>query len=139
MERLLNEIVERMQKAHRDKLVSVILYGSGALPDGPACLSDYNILCVLKRVTPDELAEAEPVFRWWREMKNPSPLLMCADEVRSSADSFPIEFHDIREQHVLLWGEDVVRDIQINGSYYRAHVEHELRAKLLRLRQKAGG
>ena len=139
MERLLSEIVERLQKAHRDKLVSVILYGSGALPDGRDCLSDYNILCVLTRVTPEELAEAEPVFRWWREMKNPSPLLMCVDEVRTSADSFPIEFHDMREQHAVLWGEDVVRDLDLDTSYYRAHLEHELRAKLLRLRQKAGG
>jgi hypothetical protein len=139
MERLLNEIVERLQKAHRDKLVSVILYGSGALPDGRDCLSDYNILCVLSRVTPEELAEAEPVFRWWREMKNPSPLLMCMDEVRSSADSFPIEFHDMREQHAVLWGEDVVRDLHFDTAYYRSHLEHELRAKLLRLRQKAGG
>ncbi len=139
MERLLSEIVERLQKAHRDKLVSVILYGSGALPDGRDCLSDYNILCVLSRVTPEELAEAEPVFRWWREMKNPSPLLMCVDEVRSSADSFPIEFHDMREQHAVLWGEDVVRDLDFDTSYYRLTCEHELRAKLLRLATEGRG
>src|SRR3954466_2008676 len=125
MERLLNEIVERLHKAHREKLVSVVLYGSGALPEGRDHLSDYNILCVLSRVSPDELAEAEPVFRWWREMKNPSPLLMSREEVGASADSFPIEFHVIREQHVVLWGEDVVRDLAINSSFYRGHIEHE--------------
>ena len=56
-----------------------------------------------------------------------------------SADSFPIEFQDMREQHAVLWGEDVVRDLDVRHRVYRAHVEHELRAKLLRLRQKAGG
>ena len=40
-------------------------------------------------MTPEELAEAEPVFRWWREKKNPSPLLMCVDEVREFHGLFP--------------------------------------------------
>src|SRR3954467_15311867 len=117
MERLLSEIVERLQKAHRDKLLSVILYGSGALPDGRDCLSDYNILCVLNRVTPDELAEAEPVFRWWREMKNPSPLLMSVEEARTSVDSFPIEFHDIRDKRGVVWGAALFRILSINPVY----------------------
>ncbi|MBC7924497.1 MAG: hypothetical protein H7039_02475 [Bryobacteraceae bacterium] len=139
MERLLTEVVERLQKAHGTRLVSVVLYGSGAASEGRDTMSDYNILCVLTKVTPDELREAEPVFRWWREMKNPSPLLLSIEEVRTSVDSFPMEFHDIRERHVVLAGEDLFRDLIIDPSYYRAHVEHELRSKLIRLRQKAGG
>jgi hypothetical protein len=139
MERLLEEIVERLRKAHGDKLVSLVLYGSGAVQDGRDALSDFNILCILKQVTTAELHDSESVFRWWREMRNPSPLLMSVEEVRSSADSFPIEFHDIRERHVILYGDDLVSGLDINPAFYRAHVEHELRAKLLRLRQKAGG
>ncbi|MCX6638010.1 MAG: hypothetical protein NT090_23385, partial [Acidobacteria bacterium] len=34
---------------------------------------------------------------------------------------------------------DVVADLVIGDAFYRAQVEHELRAKLLRLRQKAAG
>jgi hypothetical protein len=139
MEHLLTEIVEKLQKAHGDKLVSVVLYGSAVAPGGRDALSDFNILCVLKQVTPDELHEAEPVFRWWREMKNPSPLLLSSDEVRNSTDSFPIEFEDMRAQHQVLFGEDVISGLTIGASFYRAQVEHELRAKLIRLRQKAGG
>ena len=139
MERLLSELVDRLRKAHGDALVSVLLYGSGAVPDSRDGLSDYNVLCVLKQVTPHELHNSETVFRWWREMKNPAPLLMSSDEVITSADCFPIEFHDICERHRLLFGEDVVKDIEVDDAFYRAQVEHELRAKLLRLRQKAGG
>jgi hypothetical protein len=64
---------------------------------------------------------------------------LSIEELRSSADTFPIEFHDIRERHSILFGEDLVADIEIHSTYYRAQVEHELRSKLLRLRQKAGG
>jgi len=139
MERLLSELVERLRKAHGEALVSVVLYGSGATPEARDGLSDYNVLCVLRQVTPAELHRSESVFRWWREMKNPAPLLLSSDEVLTSTDCFPMEFHDICERHRILFGEDVVKDIQVDDAFYRAQVEHELRAKMLRLRQKAGG
>jgi predicted nucleotidyltransferase len=134
-----NELVQKLLRAHGEKLISVVLYGSAAVPGSKDKLSDYNILCVLQEVTPDELRASEPVFRWWREMHNPSPLLLSEDELRTSTDCFPMEFHDISERHVILYGEDLVAGIQVDDRYYRAMVEHELRAKLLRLRQKAGG
>jgi hypothetical protein len=138
-QQLPNELVQKLQKAQGDKLISVVLYGSAATPGARDRRSDFNILCVLNQVTPSELHAAEPVFRWWREMKNPSPLLFGVEELRRSTDCFPMEFHDIKERHSILFGENLVSDLEINDRYYRAMVEHELRAKLLRLRQKAGG
>ena len=139
MERILAELVEKLQKAHGEGLVSVVLYGSAAIPDSRDRFSDYNVLCVLRQITPDELAAAEPIFRWWREMQNPAPLLLSEHEVRTATDCFPIEFHDIKERHRILAGVDLVEALDVDDSFYRAEVEHELRAKLLRLRQKAGG
>ncbi|MCL6546335.1 MAG: hypothetical protein K6T61_13995 [Bryobacteraceae bacterium] len=62
--------------------------------------------------------------------------LLSFEEVRTSTDCFPIEFHDIQERHRILFGEDVVQGLEIDDRFYRAQVEHELRAKLLRLRQR---
>jgi hypothetical protein len=139
MEGKLNELVERLKKAHEDRLVSVVLYGSGAGENHSTKFSDLNILCVLSQVTPLEMGQSEPVFRWWREQGNPSPLLLSEHEVATSTDCFPIEFHDMTRQYSLLHGKDVVASLQIDNSFYRAQVEHELRAKFLRLRQKASG
>jgi hypothetical protein len=139
MERILSELVDRLGKAHGSGLVSIVLYGSAATAEGKDQRSDFNVLCVLKQVTPRELELTESIFRWWREMKNPSPLLLSREEVVTATDCFPIEFHDIRERHRILFGEDVVANLEIDDSFYRAQVEFELRSKLLRLRQKAGG
>jgi hypothetical protein len=140
MERLLSELVEKLRKAHGERLVSVVLYGSAAAPDGHKDkLSDYNVLCVLDRVSDIELGACEPIFRWWREMKNPAPLLLTVDEVRNATDCFPMEFSDMKDRHRILLGEDVIAGIDVDTVFYRAMVEHELRAKMLRLRQKAGG
>ena len=139
MERLLSRLVERLKNAYQDRLVSVILYGSAAAGDHHGRFSDLNVLCVLREITPRELADAGAIFRWWREQGHPAPLLMSAEEVRTSTDCFPIEFHDLRERHRVLYGEDVAAALEVEECFYRAEVEHELRAKLLRLRQKAAG
>lgn len=139
MEPILTELVGKLQQAHGERLVSVILYGSAASEDGKDRLSDFNVLCVLAHISPEDLGAAEPVFRWWREMKNPAPLLLSEAEVAGSTDCFPIEFTDMRERRRVLFGKDVIENLEIDYSFYRAQVEHELRAKLLRLRQKAGG
>jgi predicted nucleotidyltransferase len=139
MENTLNQLLERLTKALGDRLVSVVLYGSAAAGDHHEGFSDLNVLCVLDQVTTRELAQSEPVFRWWREKGNPSPLLLSEHEVGTSTDCFAIEFHDIKAHHRILKGKDVISQLVVDDAFYRAQVEHDLRAKLLRLRQKASG
>jgi len=139
MDKLLSELVAKLQRALGDPLVSVLLYGSAAAGDHHADFSDLNVLCVLKVLSTRELAAVEDVFRWWREQGSPSPLLLTETELSAASDCFAIEFHDIQRQHHILHGPDLVSALVLDDSFYRAQVEHELRAKLLRLRQKAAG
>jgi hypothetical protein len=138
-DKVLNQLVEKLQKAFGDRLVSVVLYGSAADGDHHAKYSDFNVLCVLTAITPRELAESTAIFHWWRELGSPAPLLLTEHEVATSTDCFAIEFIDIQHQHRVLHGKDIVSSLVIDRSFYRAQVEHDLRAKLLRLRQKASG
>jgi predicted nucleotidyltransferase len=132
----LKDLVTRLERAYSDRLVSVVLYGSGASEGEHHKFSDLNVLCVLKQVTPRELGEGEPILRWWREHGHPSPLLMSEEEAHNSADSFPIEFRDMKDRRKVLFGVDVIADVHVDTKNYRVQVEHELRAKLFRLRQK---
>jgi len=134
---ILDQLVQKLQAALEGGLISVVLYGSAAAGDHNGRFSDYNILCILNKIGPAELRATEPLFRWWREKGNPAPLLLTETEVRTATDCFPIEFHDIRERNRILLGPDLVSGMAIDDSFYRAQVEHDLRAKLLRLRQKA--
>ena len=135
----LDSLVEKLRKALNGDLISVVLYGSAAAGDHDPKFSDYNVLCVLNSITPVQLGATESIFRWWQEQGNPSPLLLTEHEVQTSTDCFPIEFEDIKAHHRVLHGADVVSSIVIDRCFYRAQVEHDLRAKLLRLRQKAAG
>ena len=83
------------------------------------------------------MADAGIIFEWWRSLGNPSPLLLSDQELRSSTDCFPLEFEDMKERRRVLFGADVIADLHIDRTFYRAQVEMELRSKLLRLRQQA--
>jgi hypothetical protein len=132
----LKDLVSRLERSLHDRLVSVILYGSGAGEDHHAKFSDLNVLVVLKEVTTLELSECEPILGWWREHGHPAPTIMSEEEVHNSADCFPIEFRDMKDRRKVLYGPDVIADVKIDGKFYRAQIEHELRAKLFRLRQQ---
>jgi predicted nucleotidyltransferase len=137
LEQKLSDLVQRLKTSFGDRLVAAILYGSAVMDDWHEPTSDLNVLCVMDRLSPQELAQSEPIFRWWRNQGNPPPLLLTAEEVRTSTDCFPMEFHDMREHRRVLYGRDVIEDLEIDRSFYRAQVEHELRAKQIRLRQQA--
>jgi len=139
MDQVVSQLVEKLRKAYGERLVSVVLYGSAAAGDREEKFSDYNVLCVLSEISPRELGASGEVFHWWRMQGNPSPLLLTEHEVSTSTDCFAIEFHDIKSHHSLLHGKDVISTLALDDSFYRAQVEHDLRAKLLRLRQKASG
>lgn len=135
----LNELVMKLERSYQDRLVSVLLYGSGASRDHTQQRdrhSDLNVLCVLKEITPRELGEGEPILRWWREQGYPSPLLMSEEETQRSADCFPIEFRDMQDRRTVLYGVDIIAGVHVSMKNHRTQVEHELRAKLLRLRQQ---
>ncbi len=137
MEQLLKEITDRLRSQFGQRLVSLVLYGSAASGDQDGDFSDLNLLCVLDHLDAGSLRQIEPVFRWWREVHQPAPLLMSEEEVRSSTDCFPIEFQDMKERRRVLLGRDIVAELAIDFRHHRAQLEHELRSKLLRVRQQA--
>ena len=132
----LKELVTKLERAFQDRLVSVVLYGSAAGTNHHAKFDDLNVFVVLKEITPRELGESEPILRWWREHKHAAPTMMTEEEAHNSADCFPIEFRDMKDRRKVLYGLDVVAEVEVDSKFYRAQIEHELRAKLFRLRQQ---
>jgi len=135
-EKLTNEFVERMRAAAGTNLVAAILYGSAAAGDYVADYSDVNVLCVLGETSFAAIEALAPAIEWWGKQKHRAPLLMSAEEIRRSADVFSIEFLDMRRNYRVLWGEDVLKTLEIPMRLHRAQVEYELREKTILLRQR---
>ena len=135
-EKLINEFVERMRSVAGTNLVAAILYGSAAAGDYIAEHSDVNLLCVLHETSFAAIEALAPAIEWWGKQHHRAPLLMSAEEIRRSADVFSIEFLDMRRHYRVLWGEDVLKTLEIPMRLHRAQVEYELREKTILLRQR---
>ncbi len=110
----LQELVQRLQTACGDNLVSVVLYGSAAREDFHEQYSDVNLLLVLRELGPNALHALAPVIGWWsHEEKLRPPMIMTLQELRESADVFAIELLDIKTVHRTLAGEDIASTIEV--------------------------
>jgi len=98
--------------------------------------SRVNLMVVARDLgieTLDRIADAVPA-----ETKQPphvEALFMTESQMRQSLDAFPIEWIEIAESHLLLEGHDILDGLQVPRDNLRLQCEHELRVKLLRLRQ----
>ena len=135
-DQLLDGLVSRLNEALGGDLVSVVLYGSAVAGDYQAKVSDLNVLCVLTGVGADELRQVREPVRWWSKKKQPVPIFLSREEIQNAHDAFAIEFLDMRAAYRILHGVDVVADIAVEPEHHRHQVEHELRSRLLRLRER---
>jgi len=135
MEHDLSQFVGRIARAAGDNLVSVVLYGSAARQEFDSEFSDVNLLCVVRELASAELATIAPAVSGWVRSGYAAPLIFSRHELERSTDVFAIEMLDIQQHHRVLYGEDVFRDLHVPMERHRAELEHELRTKLLLLRQ----
>lgn len=133
----LDELVTQLRGAYGGTLQSVLLYGSAVAGEHIAKRSDYNVLVILDAVPLDRLAAVGAVLRAWSEAGNPPPMTFTAEEWKSSADVFPMEYADILERHQVLYGADPTLDIKVSRSDLRLQVEQQALGKLLHLRRGA--
>ena len=138
----LDELVTQLRAAYRERLASVVLYGSAAGGDHIPNRSDYNVLVLLQSVESARLdsssaVAASAVARAWREAGNPPPMTMTLEEWRRSADIFPMEYADILERNRVLHGDPPFDGIAVAPADLRLELESQVMGKLLQLRQGA--
>lgn len=130
--KLLGNVTESLKDIYREELVSLVIYGSAASGEFVERHSNLNLLAVLKNTGLETIKKSSRLARKFR-MAN---LVFLTEEyIAGSTDIFPIEFLDMRENYFVLYGKDVLKEIQIDPRNLRFQCEYELKSKLLRLRQ----
>lgn len=128
--------IDDLRTTHANNLSSVILYGSAAAGDFVPKQSDYNILVALHKIGPKDLRNAQACIREWARLGNPVPVYFTVSELQNAADVFPIEFHQMSIARKVLFGPDVLADLNISDKFLRLQAEYELRSKLIQLRRQ---
>jgi hypothetical protein len=133
-EKTIAQFADQVRVLFGSELVCVALYGSAAGEDFVPGRSNLNFAVVVERLTFVHLKALHPYVQKWRKLGVATPLLLDRRFLQHGRDVFPMEFHDIKAQHRVLYGEEVFATLAIDGRHLRYQAEHEVRGKLLRLR-----
>jgi hypothetical protein len=135
MSDILEGYTKEITKVFSEQLKSVVLYGSRASGENTNALSGHNILIISENITLDKLAGLSPATKKWLKSGNPPPAIFTVEEFFASADVFPIEFLDMKDNSKLLYGQDFLTSLPVERANIRHQIEFDLRSKLLKLRQ----
>lgn len=134
-EEIFSEITDDFRKVFGDDLLSIILYGSGASGNYVPGKSDLNFLMILSEEGIDDLGRAMKTVARWRKRRVAIPLFMTKSYATLSLDSYPIEFLNMKKNHVLVFGEDILNELSIDPHHLRLQLERELKGKTILLRE----
>ena len=136
MKHQFDAFIDDLKATHGRNLASVVLYGSAAAGgDFVKNQSDYNLLIALHKIAPEDLRAAQAPMREWSRLGHSVPVYFTVSELQNAADVFPIEFHQMEQARVVLYGEDVLAALKISDEFLRHQTEYELRSKLIKLRR----
>jgi predicted nucleotidyltransferase len=129
-------VADEYQRMYGRDLVSVILYGSALTRDYVPGKSDLNLLVVLSEDGIHNLNLAHTVVAKWRKKRVGTPLFLTRRYIDSSLDTFPIEFLNIKQNYLVIQGEDVLAGLSFEKEFVRTQCEREIKGKLLVLRKR---
>lgn len=129
---ILQQFIRGLKDIYQEELVSIILYGSAVSGEFIEKHSNLNLLVVLHNTNLENLKGATRFINKFRII---NPLFLTEDYIKRSTDIFPIEFLDIQENYSVLYGKDILKDVDIDIRNLRFQCEQELKAKLISLRQ----
>lgn len=129
-------LAEEYRKVFGAQLISVILYGSALTEEYSPKKSDLNFLIVLSEEGIEQLHLVFGLVAKWRKRRVGTPLFLTKAYIESCLDTFPIEFINIKRNHSLVYGEDILEQLSFDKHLVRLQCERELRGKLLLLKER---
>ncbi len=127
-------LTEDYLKAFDKDLISLMLYGSAAGGAYVKGKSDINILVVLTPEGINRLEDGFALVKNWRKRNVAMPRVMTKAFIESSLDAYPIEFLNMKNSSILIYGENVLESLVFKPEDLRLQIERELKGKILLLR-----
>ena len=131
----LGHVGDEARAAAGDNLVALVLYGGLARGRHRGPRSNVDLAVVLEDASPERVAEITPLLMAAWRAAHVDAWILARSEIPRLAEVFPTKLLDIRDHHLLLHGEDVFADLEIDRGLLRLRVEQELTNLSLRLRR----
>ncbi len=113
---------------------SINLYGSVVREHYRPGQSDINILIIAENLDiPSFKSSLDAIVRGRKS--GIAPFFITEYNLRTSTDVFPIKFLAIKESYKLLFGTDILKELEISHKHLRFRCEQEIKNLLFRLRR----
>ena len=132
---IFEEIIDDYKGVFGDDLKGIILYGSAAGESYIRGKSDINFMILLSEDGIENLDRAFKTVAKWRKRKVATPLFLTTKYVATSLDVYPIEYLNLQANHILVFGRDILKELEFNPDFVRLQCEREIKGKLLLLRE----
>jgi predicted nucleotidyltransferase len=130
-----DEFLSGVISAYPERLRSIAAFGSIVSGDADD-QSDVNLLVVLSSLKVHELERIAASSRSWLEKKRFAPRYISERNLQASSRYFQIDFLEMRDIHVTLWGEDLLARIEMSPADLRWQIAYEIKSMRLRLKQQ---
>jgi hypothetical protein len=127
--------LQPVREALGSEFLAAYVTGSALLQGFDERRSRVNVLLVSRSLNLDVLDAVRQKLPEDHKPPHFHPLFVTQRQIEKSLDVFPIEWIDIKENHLLIEGHDVLSGIEVPRGNLRLQLEHDLRARLVALRQ----
>lgn len=133
---LLRNYLNQVTRLFQADLQTLLLYGSVVRPDFQVGRSNVNMLFVMSNHNTEQLTHYVAVHKQWHKERFIVPLFFTEDDLRSSRNLFPLEYHEMTSHHCLLFGPNPFEDRQPDFQFFTFQCVQEIMGNLIRLRQR---
>jgi len=126
----------KIWNAFQPTIDSIYLYGSVTTKDYHPRKSDVNSLVLFDRFSFADAEKLQPIVMKGLKSRIVAPLCLSVETFLRSADTFPLEFIEMKDKGLQIAGEvNRLQELTIPREMLRAKIEEQIKGKLIRLRQ----
>ncbi|MEC4672784.1 MAG: hypothetical protein VST68_01220 [Nitrospirota bacterium] len=126
---------ERVQELAGAKALAVTLFGAIAAGTFDSSRHTVRSVLVFQDVDLELLRQFAKEGTKLGKARIAAPLVMTPEYIKSSVDSFPLEFIEFQQCHLCLFGPDYFSDLVFEPTHVRLQSEREVKTILIGMRQ----
>ncbi|MBI5788095.1 MAG: hypothetical protein HZA78_04480 [Candidatus Schekmanbacteria bacterium] len=126
---------KELVKLLEDNILSIVVCGdvleAGFVPGK----TNINLILILRQIDVTVMRRCLRLVSQGQGKRIVAPLMLTLQHIETSLDTFPLEFSAIKDNHLTIYGKDLLNDLKIEKSDLRLQCEREIKGKLIHLRQ----
>src|SRR5574344_299653 len=135
----LEKYISELKIIFNSRLKSIFVYGAKTNATSDKLNDDTNLMIITENLSGEDLKKcSRPTKQWIKggifEGKNPLPVIMDEQEWFNSADIYAMEYSDIKANNKIIFGENLIKNIEIKPEDLRFQCESETKNLLMKFR-----